>query len=166
MGIRTNKYVAVRRRTDKNPFPHFGRCREYGTVDQILLHRFIKENIFAAARMNLEGVIAGHLADFISMNSCRVDDILRFNRTFVRFDCFDSAVFYDKARYLTFTDNFCPIDNGIFSKCQGHAKRPANPGSRCPQCAFDVFADIRFKFAYFSAVPNFQPRNAIVLAAF
>ena len=35
-----------------------------------------------------------------------------------------------------------------------------------PECAFDVFADIRFFFAHFIAADDFQSRNAVGIAPF
>lgn len=63
------------------------------------------------------------------MDAGGIDDVFRFDSTFVRFDGFDGTVFYGNARNLTFTDDFSAVDDGIFRKSQGQAGK----ASRCRQ---------------------------------
>ena len=166
LGVRADEDVAMCRRADQDAFAHFRRCRENRRVNEVFLSRFIKEDVFAAARMDLKGIVPGKAADFVGMDAGGIDDVFRFDSTLVRFDGFDGTVFYGNARDLTFTDDFSAVDDGIFSKSQGQAERPADTGSRSPECAFDVLADIRFFFAHFVAADDFQSRNAIGIAPF
>ena len=116
--------------------------------------------------MDLEGIIPGEAADFVGMDAGSIDDVFRFDSALIRFDSFDSAIFYGDTRNLTFTDDFSAIDDSVFRKGQGQSERPADTGSWSPECAFDVFADIRFFFAHFIAADDFQSRNAVGIAPF
>ena len=114
----------------------------------------------------METIVPGKAADFVGMDAGGIDDVFRFDSTLVRFDGFDGTVFYGNARDLTFTDDFSAVDDGIFSKSQSQTERPTDTGSRSPERAFDVLADIRFFFAHFIAADDFQSGNAIGIAPF
>ena len=98
------------------------------------------------------------------MNAGSIDDVLRFNRAFIRFNGLYGTVFYDDVRNLTVTDDFGTVDDGIFRKGQRQAEGPADAGCRGKESRFDVFTDIRFFFAHFIAADDFQTGNAVSLA--
>ena len=62
------------------------------------------------------------------MDAGSIDDVLRFNRSFIRFNGLDGTVFYDDVRNLTVTDDFGTVDDGIFRKGQSQSKGPADAG--------------------------------------
>ncbi len=154
----------MRRSTDQDALTHLSRRRENRRVNQIFLSRLVEENIFAAARFNRKAVVTGQTADVVGMDAGRIDDVLRFNRAFIRFNGLYGTVFYDDVRNLTVTDDFGTVDDGIFRKGQRQAEGPADAGCRSKEGRFYVFADIRFFFAHFIAADNFQTGNAVCLS--
>ena len=116
--------------------------------------------------MNLKGIVSSKAADFVGVDTGGIDDVFRFDSALIRFDSFDSAIFYGDTRDLTFTNAFGTVDDSVFRKGQGQSERPADTGSRSPERTFDVFADIRFFFTHFIAADDFQSRNAVGIAPF
>ena len=136
---------------NQNAFGIFGRSREYNAIYQIIAGSFVKQNIFALARMNFKAIITGKIGNFISINTGRINNAFSFNCAEICFYSGNFAVFFNKSGYAAVTDNFCSVLNGTLCKTQRSFKRPANTGARCPQGSHSR-GKVRFFFQNLFAV--------------
>ena len=84
--------------------------------------------------MDFKAVVTGKMRDFIGINTGSINDAFGFNGAEICFNGGNFAVFINKTGYAAVADNFRTVLHGALGKTQRSFKRPANTGSRRPQC--------------------------------
>ena len=162
---RTSQQVTVHSGAYQNTLTHLGRSSEYGVRNHTAA-LFVQQDVFAAARMYIEGFVANHASDLIGIKSRCIDHNFSGNLLIV-ISCADLKTFFGlaDAGYLKVTQQFCTVVHSVTHCCNSQFVGADDGAGGCVQGAGHRLRKIRLQSVQFFLFQNSQVANTVFLTA-